>query len=241
MKAVAYFRVSTAAQGRSGLGLEAQRQAVTSLARQRDLIVVEEFVEVESGKQNARQQLRLALHHAKMIGAVLVIAKLDRLSRNASFLLALRDSGVRFLAADVPDANDLTIGILAVIAQAEREAISNRTKEALSAAKARIACHGSYVSKRSGRSVHRLGNPNGASALRSGVGNSRAVRGAIQTADTRCEALRPLIEQLVAEGVRTTTGLAKALNDRGVITPRSALWHASTVAALVRRLSTLKS
>ena len=117
MKAVAYYRVSTAAQGRSGLGLDAQKAAVADLARQRDLTLLAEFTEVESGKRNDRPTLAQAMHHARITNAVLVIAKLDRLSRNAAFLLTLRDSGVRFLAADVPDANDLTIGVLAVIAQ----------------------------------------------------------------------------------------------------------------------------
>lgn len=108
MKAVAYYRVSTAAQGRSGLGLEAQKAAVADLARQREMTTLAEFTEVESGKRNDRPVLAQALHHARITNATLVIAKLDRLSRNAAFLLTLRDSGVRFLAADVPDANDLT-------------------------------------------------------------------------------------------------------------------------------------
>jgi hypothetical protein len=116
-KAVAYVRVSTVEQGRSGLGLDAQRAAVRSIAAQRGLTLLAEFTEVESGKRNDRPELIKALHHAKITGAVLVIAKLDRLSRNAAFLLTLRDSGVRFLAADIPDANDLTIGVLAVVAQ----------------------------------------------------------------------------------------------------------------------------
>ena len=114
MKAVAYYRVSTIGQGRSGLGLEAQRIAVEALANQRNLNLLAEFTEVESGKRNNRPVLSQALLHARITNAVLVIAKLDRLSRNAAFLLTLRDSGVRFLAADVPDANDLTIGVLAV-------------------------------------------------------------------------------------------------------------------------------
>ena len=146
-KAVAYFRVSTAAQGRSGLGLEAQKVSVAELARQRDWQVLAEFTEVESGKRNDRPELAKALHHAKVTGAVLVIAKLDRLSRNAAFLLTLRDSGVRFMAADLPDACDLTVGVLAVIAQAEREAISQRTKAALGTVKAKLAAGEAHVSR----------------------------------------------------------------------------------------------
>lgn len=165
-KAVAYFRVSTAAQGRSGLGLEAQTASVQMLVEQRGLTVLAQYTEVESGKSSDRPQLKAALQHAKLTGGTLVIAKLDRLSRNAAFLLALRDSGVRFLASDIPDANDITIGLLAVIAQAEREAISKRTKEALASISRRLADGGPYVSVRSGRVVNRLGNPNGATALR---------------------------------------------------------------------------
>ncbi len=131
MKIVAYRRVSTTKQGQSGLGLEAQEQAIAQYAASRDGRVTATFTEVESGKNNARPELEKALHLAKVTGATLVIAKLDRLSRNAAFLLTLRDSGVKFVAADMPDANDLTVGIMALVAQQEREAISRRTTEAL--------------------------------------------------------------------------------------------------------------
>ena len=134
---VSYHRVSTARQGRSGLGLDAQRQAVANYLNGGTRSLLREFVEVESGKLNTRPELEQALHLCKVTGATLVIAKLDRLSRNAAFLLTLRDSGVQFVAADMPDANALTVGILALIAQHEREAISRRTREALAAAKRR--------------------------------------------------------------------------------------------------------
>src|SRR5690348_8390870 len=131
MKIISYLRVSTAKQGRSGLGLEAQRESIERYARQRATTVLETFTEIESGKVNARPELDKAIHLAKLTGATLVIAKLDRLSRNAAFLLSLRDSGVRFVAADMPDANELTVGVMALVAQQEREAISLRTREAL--------------------------------------------------------------------------------------------------------------
>jgi DNA invertase Pin-like site-specific DNA recombinase len=136
-KIVAYTRVSTQKQGRSGLGLDAQRQAIKNFVMQRNARVMETFVEIESGKHNDRPELNKALDHARRTASTLVIAKLDRLSRNAAFLLTLRDSGVKFVAADIPDATNMTVGLLAVIAEAEREAISKRTKEALAAAKAR--------------------------------------------------------------------------------------------------------
>ena len=107
---VAYERVSTKRQGASGLGLEAQRKAIDDLVASRGAEVIARFTEVESGKLADRPELAKALHLAKVTGATLLIAKLDRLSRNAAFLLTLRDSGVRFVAADLPEANDLTVG-----------------------------------------------------------------------------------------------------------------------------------
>ena len=134
-KYVAYYRVSTAKQGISGLGLEAQSAAVTTFLKGAPLLA--EFVEVESGKKNHPPKLAAAIAAAKVQCAVLVIAKLDRLSRNAGFIFALRDSGVDFVCCDIPDANTLTVGIFAVIAQHERETISMRTKDALQAKKAK--------------------------------------------------------------------------------------------------------
>ena len=127
---VAYYRVSTRGQGDSGLGLEAQRAAVAGFTAGP---IVAQFTEVESGKNNQRAQLAAAIDRAKKENAVLVIAKLDRLSRNASFIFTLRDSGVNFQCVDMPDANTLTIGIFATLAQHERELISSRTKAALRA------------------------------------------------------------------------------------------------------------
>jgi DNA invertase Pin-like site-specific DNA recombinase len=135
---IAYYRVSTQKQGQSGLGLDAQRHAVQKFVQQfvKDAPILNEFVEVESGKNNDRSQLHAAIHEAKRTKSTLVIAKLDRLSRNAAFIFMLRDSGVEFVCADMPDANTLTIGIFAVLAQHERELISERTRAALAAKKA---------------------------------------------------------------------------------------------------------
>ena len=133
---VAYYRVSTQKQGQSGLGLEAQQAAVASFVGTHS-VIVKEFIEVESGKKDNRIQLGEAIAEAKRSSSVLLIAKLDRLSRNAGFIFQLRDSGVNFQCCDMPDANTLTVGIFAVIAQHERETISKRTKEALAAKKAR--------------------------------------------------------------------------------------------------------
>lgn len=227
MKIVAYHRVSTARQGASRLGLEAQTKAISDFANDRGAQVVGSFTEVESGKDNDRPQLAKALHLAKVTGAVLVIAKLDRLSRNAAFLLTLRDSGVRFIAADMPDANDLTVGIMALVAQQEREAISKRTKEALAAAKARGV---------------RLGNPNGAAALRrAGKGNRAGVKAVQAKADEHAASLRPVVEELRREGCTTLGAIAEALNERGMLTPRGGRWHRSSVKNLLERVGELSA
>ena len=223
LRVVVYMRVSTARQGRSGLGLEAQQATIADFVRQRGAEVIQAFTEVESGKRADRPELAGALHLAKVTGATLLIAKLDRLSRNAAFLLTLRDSGVRFIAADMPDANELTVGIMALVAQQEREAISKRTKEALQAAKAR------------GR---KLGNPNGAVALqRAQRGNGDAVAALRGKADHHANQLRPVVDALAAEGVSSLGGIAKALNERGMLTPRGGTWHKSSVRNLLDRLS----
>src|SRR5207248_11540648 len=136
-KFVAYYRVSTDRQGKSGLGLDAQREAVTSYLNGGSWQLVQEFVEVESGKRADRPQLAAALAACRKHKAKLVIAKLDRLSRNLPFVATLMESGVEFVAVDNPHANKLTIHILAAVAQHEREMISERTKAALAAARAR--------------------------------------------------------------------------------------------------------
>lgn len=129
---VAYYRVSTDQQGRSGLGLDAQREAVQAFST-----IIAEFTEIESGKRDDRPQLALALEHCRIHDAALLIAKIDRLSRDAAFLFTLRKAGVEIVAADMPQAGTLEFGIRAVFAQHEREEISRRTKAALAAAKAR--------------------------------------------------------------------------------------------------------
>jgi len=222
MKAVAYYRVSTTAQGRSGLGLEAQRAAVDTFCRGRECQLLAEYTEVESGRRNDRPELQKALLHAKVTGATLVIAKLDRLSRNASFLLQLQDSGVRFQAADMPEACHLTVGILALVAQQEREAISSRTRAALAAAKARGTV---------------LGNPNGAAALRrAGRGNHAAIDVLKAAADRHASDLGPVIDSLRVEGYSSLSSLAAALNERQMRTPRGRRWHPSSVRNLLARL-----
>jgi DNA invertase Pin-like site-specific DNA recombinase len=235
-RAVAYYRVSTAKQGASGLGLDAQRKAVEGLCAERGWeIIAPPFEEIESGKNNDRPQLAAALERCKITGAILVVAKLDRLSRNVAFLAALQDSGAKFIAADMPEANELTVHIMAAVAQAERKAISKRTKEALAAVKARGAWQ-----KADGtpyKSGQRLGNPNGAAALRrAGDASPLGVAAAKAKANEHAQRLRGTVDSLRAEGHTSLGSIATALNERKIVTPRGGQWHASSVRNLLNRL-----
>jgi DNA invertase Pin-like site-specific DNA recombinase len=219
---VAYYRVSTQKQGRSGLGLSAQKAAIEAYRASTRARIVAEYTEVESGKKNERPQLAKALRQAKVTAAVLVIAKLDRLARSATFLLALRDSGCKFIAADMPDANTLTVGIMALIAQHEREMISQRTREALKAAK---------------RRGQKLGNPHGARPLlRAGRDRGAAAAAIRAKAARHAEDLRPIIAELRGDGIEGAAAIARELNEREIQTPRAARWHPSSVRNLLARL-----
>src|ERR1700744_6231229 len=152
---ISYYRVSTDQQGRSGLGLAAQRDAVTSWLNGGAWSLLGEYVEVESGKDNSRPQLAAAMAQCRLTEAVLVIAKLDRPSRNVAFLANLMDSGVEFVAVDNPQATRFTLHILAAVAEHEAAMISSRTKAALAAAQARGVKLGGH------RCTLRDGSPNG--------------------------------------------------------------------------------
>jgi DNA invertase Pin-like site-specific DNA recombinase len=225
-KHVAYYRVSTQRQGRSGLGLEAQREAVRALVDRNGGRLLEEITEVESGKHSDRPGLCRAIRRAKVSGARLIIAKLDRLSRNASFLLHLRDSGVRFIAADLPNADETVVGIMAVIAQREREVIAQRTKEALAVARKRLAKEG-----------RTLGNPNGAAAIRrADKGNTAAIAAVAAAAGRRTEEMRETIVDVVASGSVSHAAIAAELNRREIEAPRGGRWYPMGVARLRQRL-----
>jgi DNA invertase Pin-like site-specific DNA recombinase len=220
-KFVSYLRVSTDKQGRSGLGMEAQRTAVEQFLNGGRWKLVREFIEVESGKRDDRPQLGKALHLCKVTGATLVIAKLDRLSRDAHFLLGLQKASVPFVAADMPEANEMVVGIMAVIAQGERKMISQRTKAALAVAKRRGV---------------KLGNPNGAKHLRK-LGNKSAIAAVHENAMRRADNLRPIVDDIQAAGVTSVRAIATELNHRGILTPRGGSWHATSVARLLDRLA----
>lgn len=214
---VSYLRVSTDRQGRSGLGLEAQQKAVADYLAGGDSLVAE-LVEVESGARDTRPRLAEALALCRLHNATLVIAKLDRLSRDAHFLLGLQKAGVRFVAADMPEANELVVGIMAVVAQAERKMISARTKAALAAAKARGV---------------RLGKPENLRNQKTGQTRGRAQQG--ERAAKRAQDLAPVIMAIQAAGTTSQGGIAAALNARGIPAPRGGAWS----DVQVRRVRTL--
>ncbi len=219
---VAYYRVSTAKQGRSGLGLAAQRETVLAYVGGVANLVAE-FTEVESGRKVDRPQLAAALRHCKATGAVLVVAKLDRLARDVGFLSNLMDAGAEFVAVDFPEANRMMVQFLAVVAEYESRIASERTRAALKAAKAR---------------GQRLGNPNGAAALaRAGKGNVAAVHAVQSMADERAGNLLDMVQDIQAGGVSTLSGIALELSNRGAKTARGGRWHPASVQRLLTRLA----
>lgn len=213
-KWIAYLRVSTDRQGQSGLGLDAQRAAVLAFLNGGKWTLEAEFVEIESGRRSDRPQLAAALAACKKYRAKLVVAKLDRLSRNVAFISKLMDSGVEFVAADMPHANRLTVHILAAVAEHEREAISTRTKAALAAAKAR------------GRV---LGGPKIATARALGSAANK------DAADRFAANVVPLIHQIQESGAASLRAVAAALAARGIPTARGGEWSAAQVANVLRR------
>ncbi len=222
-KFVSYLRVSTARQGASGLGLEAQRKAVGDFLAGGRWTHVREFVEIESGKRDDRPKLADAMALCRLHGAVLVIAKLDRLSRDAHFLLGLQKAGVRFVAADMPEANEMVVGIMAVVAQAERKMISTRTKAALAAAKARGT---------------KLGGDRGNFAAIADRGRAAGRAARHQRATARAADVRPIIAELQAEGVTSLAQLAAALTERGIPTSRGAdRWSPMQVSRVMKTVA----
>jgi DNA invertase Pin-like site-specific DNA recombinase len=212
-KFVSYLRVSTAKQGTSGLGLEAQREAVTSYLNGGEWKLLQEVVEIESGKRNDRPALATALRLCRKHRATLVIAKLDRLARNVAFIANLMESGVDFVAVDMPQANRFAVHIMAAVAEQEAEAISKRTKAALAAAKARGQRLG-------GRrvSVKRFAD------IRAAASQAHAQRAAAGRA-----AILPAIARIQASGATSLRQIAFGLNSLEIPTPRGGEWSAVQV------------
>jgi DNA invertase Pin-like site-specific DNA recombinase len=219
---VAYLRVSTGRQGRSGLGLEAQREAIARFAQAEGLTIAEELVEVETGKGadaiEQRPQLAAALASARRIGCPVIVAKLDRLSRDVAFIAGLMAKRVPFIVTDLgADADPFMLHLYAALAEKERRMISQRTRDALAAAKAR----GKQLGKR-GADLARVQG--------AGVEAGRA------KADEHARRLLPTLQAVEASGASTYREIADALNGRGVATPRGGQWHPSSVRNLKARL-----
>jgi DNA invertase Pin-like site-specific DNA recombinase len=209
---VSYYRVSTDKQGLQGNGMEAQKNSVGRYLSSLDCELLGSFEEVESGADNRRPQLKAALQLAKAKKAILIIAKLDRLSRNAAFLLTLQESGVDFVACDMPNADRLSVGIIALLAQRERELISERTRAGLAVAKSRGAV---------------LGNPNPTGAL-------KKAREAIQSRKKGfAESVVKSIREIQSTGVESLNRIADCLNKRGEKTPRGSQWTATAVKRIL--------
>lgn len=217
-KFVSYLRVSTKKQGASGLGLEAQRETVANYLNGGQWQLVAELVEVESGGKSDRPKLAEALALCRNHGATLVVAKLDRLARDAVFLLGLQSAGVDFVAVDMPSANRLTVGIMACVAEAEREMTSARTKAALAAAKARGVA---------------LGGFRGRAGTAEDCEKARSVR--VAKANAKANDLRAIFESM-AELSHSET--ARRLNDTGVLSPsgKAGAWTAASVSRVRARL-----
>ena len=222
MRIIGYERVSTARQGASGLGIAAQRQAIDGFVAQRGAALIARFTEVESGRNPDRPELGKALHLAKVTGATLVIAKLDRLSRNAAFLLTLRDSGVRFAAVDLPEANDLTVGIMALVAQQEREAISQAHQG---------GAGGGTEPRCAARQPQRRGG-----AQAGWQGRCAAQGGHCAQRRPACPGPRAGGRGHSLGGATSLRAIAGELNARGMLTRRGGRWHVSTVMNLLDRL-----
>ena len=216
-KFVSYLRVSTARQGASGLGLEAQRAAVAEYLNGGDWALVEEVVEVESGKSNTRPSLAAALRLCRKNKATLVIAKMDRLSRNVHFISGLMESGVEFVAVDMPQANRFVVHIMAAVAEQEAEAISKRTKAALAAAKAR----GSVLGGRRVTSKRLV-------EIAAGARTARTEKAAAWR-----EELSPTLARVRATGAVSLREIAAELNARNIPAPRGGEWSAVQVSRAV--------
>lgn len=206
---IAYYRVSTARQGRSGLGLDAQQAAVRGYLNGGAWSLVSEVIEVESGKRNDRPKLAEALRLCRLHKATLIIAKLDRLARNVAFVSDLMESGVEFVAVDFPQANRLTVHILAAVAEHEAKAISERTKAALAQAKARGV---------------KLGGDRGHMPAIAAQGYAASLSVRQEKANGRAADLLPVIAEVRAAGATTLQAVADALNARGIPTARGGQW-----------------
>lgn len=220
---VAYYRCSTMRQQRSGLGLEAQKQAVQDYLNGGDWELVGEHTEVESGKRSDnRPELAKAFATCRIHRSTLLVAKLDRLARNAHFLLGLKDAGIDFICCDMPSANRLTVGVMAMVAEEEGRAVSVRTKQALAACRARGVV---------------LGNPKNLTAEGRNRGAQEGNRVRSMKAKALATDLLPVITAIQDDGVISLHGIAKQLNIQGIPTTRGGKWQAIQVSRVLARVA----
>lgn len=225
-KFIAYYRVSTQKQGRSGLGLEAQKQTVLDYLKGDRTVLAGEYIEVESGKLADRPELERALLACRIHGASLIVAKVDRLSRSVGFLHKIIESGVDIRFCDLPELQGPTgrfmLNQMAAVAELEAGLISQRTKAALKAAKAR---------------GKRLGNPQNATRDGTLKGCQRGRQSQIDRSRARARDLEPALQDIRSRGLTTLVAIANALNERSIPTPRGCRWQAKSVQRLLARLS----
>jgi DNA invertase Pin-like site-specific DNA recombinase len=216
--AIAYVRVSTQKQGRSGLGLEAQVAAITAFAQGEGFEIIDTVVEIETGKGadalDTRPQLATALEVARLTGSTVIVAKLDRLTRDVHFGSGLMSRKVDFRVAALPNADNFQLHIMLAVAEKERQDISDRTRAALAAAKAR---------------GQKLGNPNISAAREAGATALKA------NADRHAANVLPIIAEIQKSGATTLRAIAEALNARGIPTPRGRKWEAMSVKNALAR------
>jgi DNA invertase Pin-like site-specific DNA recombinase len=218
---VAYYRVSTHRQGQSGLGLEAQREVVKAYAITNGMQIVAEFTEVESGKMRERPELERAIEVAKFNRATLIVAKLDRLARDAAFVLGLKSAGVEFIAVDMPHANRFLIGIMALVAEYEGEQISARTKAALARAKSRGVVLGGWRGK-DGESAAEI--------------TQRGRETMMANAQAKRAKLMPMIQAALDFEDGNLNATARRLNEASVPTPSGkGQWHARQIKKYLER------
>jgi DNA invertase Pin-like site-specific DNA recombinase len=243
-KWVSYLRVSTDRQGRSGLGLEAQREAVAGYLNGGRWKLISEFVEIEHGDKCDRPQLEEALRACRVHKATLIIARLDRLSRDPHFLLGLQKAGVEFVVVTMPNANRLTVGIMAMVAEEELRAIRERTRGALAAVKARGKSLGGrrykFVRDAAGKIVKdEDGKPVVSDQIANGSVEAReaAVRATRERAAQKAADIGPTIRKLQAGGATSLRAIAAGLNEQGIPTSRDAgAWNAMQVSRVLARL-----
>lgn len=217
MKAISYYRVSTKGQGESGLGLEGQERAVKSFAEHRGLEIIASFTEVESGKKNSRPKLHEAIEMCSREDATLLIAKLDRLARNAAFIMNLQDSKIKFIACDMPDANELTVGIMALVAQQEAKAISERTKAGLESARLRGI---------------KLGRPKG---KKHSEETKRKISKSVRKGAKSFDKMSLSIARNFRNEGKTYKSIADYLNQNGSTTPKGRKWSAGMVRTMIKQ------